>query len=108
MQGLVTQAHENDKRRPLMRVRHFIIPVSLLATLGACGAPAPSTTDRGFIADLSPEVAALAAPNQNLNAVQFRPENGCYWVQWDGPVETVMVPLRAASGGVVCTPSAAR
>ena len=91
-----------------MRVRHFIIPVSLLATLGACGAPAPSMDERGFIADLSPEVAALAAPNQNLDAVQFRPDDGCYWVQWDGPVETVMVPLRATGGGLVCSPSAAR
>jgi hypothetical protein len=89
-----------------MRVRHLIIPASLLATLGACSAPAPATDERSFISDLSPEVAALAAPNQNLDAVQFRPADRCYWVQWDGPVETVMVPLRAAGGGRVCAPSA--
>jgi hypothetical protein len=73
----------------------LIIPASLLATLGGLRRSCPATDERGFIIDLSPEVAALAAPNQNLNAVQFRPEDGCYWVQWDGPVETVMVPLRA-------------
>ena len=90
-----------------MRPRHLIIPASLLAILGACGAPTPATDERGFVRELSPQVRALAAPNQNLYAVQYRPQDGCYWVQWDGPVETVMVPLRSWDGDRICSSAVA-
>ncbi len=88
-----------------MRPQTLIFPAALLA-LGACGAPPPATNDRGFIAELSPSVAALAAPNQDLTAVQWRPEDGCYWYLYEGPVETLMVPLRADDGGKICAPGA--
>jgi len=31
------------------------------------------------------------------------PEDGCYWYQHSGPVETTMVPLRAVGGNPICT-----
>lgn len=88
-----------------MRLLTLILPAALLA-LGACGAPAPATNEQGFLTELSPAVAALAAPGQNLDTVQWRPEDGCYWYLYEGPVETLMVPLRGVDGGKICAPGA--
>lgn len=91
-----------------MRRRVIMGPAALLMSLGACAAPEPAPVDdRGFITELSPKVVALAAPNQNLDAVRVNPQDGCYWYRHDGPVETLMVPLRAVDGGKICTGTAA-
>ena len=48
-------------------------------------------------------VVRLAAPNQDLSTARLLPEDGCYWYQHSGPVETAMVPLRAVGGNPICT-----
>ena len=47
-------------------------------------------------------VLELAAPYQDLEAVVFRPEDGCYWYWHEGPVERTLLPLRAVGGGPIC------
>ena len=49
----------------------------------------------------------LRGSNQPLDKVRLRPEDGCYWYEYQGPVETLMVPLRAVGGGKICQALAA-
>jgi hypothetical protein len=74
--------------------------LGLLAVLTAC-APA-STTGGGFARDVPEEVAAIAAPNQNLQSVKLMEDDNCYWYQHVGPVETTMLPLRSKRGSHIC------
>ena len=67
-----------------------------LAYLTAC------TTTGGFIKELPEEVVTLAAPNQNLQAVRLLEEDGCYWYEHDGPVETTLLPLLSKRGRHIC------
>jgi len=86
-----------------LRWRRLFLPAAL-ALVGGCAAPPDPAEDAppGFIEDLSPKVVALAAPNQNLDKVRLNPEDRCYWYLHEGPVESVMVPLRAVDGGLIC------
>ncbi len=56
-----------------------------------------------FLETLPEEVARIAAPYQNLSAVMLLPQDGCYWYQHVGPVETTMLPLRSLRGRAICT-----
>jgi hypothetical protein len=47
-------------------------------------------------------VIALAAPDQNIETARLRPEDGCYWYEHSGPVETTLVPLRSPAGNPIC------
>lgn len=82
-----------------------LIASAALLALGACDAAMTQTSNQptGFIEVLPEQVVALAAPNQNLQAVQLRPEDGCYWYRYSGPVETTMLPLRTVDGRPICT-----
>lgn len=72
----------------------------LFGTITAC-APTPGTvvSEEG---DLPENVAALAAPNQNLSTARLREEDGCYWYSHSGPVETTELPLRTIEGRPIC------
>ncbi len=76
----------------------------LLAGLTACG---PATTSGGLMSDVPEEVAAIAAPNQNLNTVKLMDDDNCYWFEHVGPVETTMLPLRSKRGRHICLRPAA-
>jgi hypothetical protein len=97
----------NTPRRPLntSHKARSLAAGSILLVLAACGAPvqSPVDPDTGFIRDLPPEVIALADSRQNLQAVRLM-EDGCYWYQHSGPVETTMLPLRTPTGSPLCTP----
>ena len=56
-----------------------------------------------FISELPEGVLAIAAPYQDLTAVQIDPSDGCYVYRHVGPVETTLLPLRAANGRPICT-----
>jgi len=82
-----------------------LVVVAILPLVSACGAPAvgPAVAqDPVFVAELPPDVAAMAAPNQDLSNVQLMPEDRCYWYLHEGPVESVMVPLRSIEGDLIC------
>lgn len=78
----------------------WIWPVASAVILGAC------STDMN-VASQEPEtvpeaVIALAAPDQNIQTARLRPEDGCYWYEHSGPVETTLVPLRSPAGNPIC------
>ena len=68
----------------------------VFATIAAC---APTSE---FIRELPDEVVALAAPNQNLQAVKLLEDDSCYWYEHDGPVERTLLPLVSARGRQIC------
>jgi len=78
--------------------------LGLLLAVAAC-APAGSQNSRDgdFIRNLPEEVVAISASYQNLQAVRLLPEDGCYWYQHVGPVETTLLPLRTVEGRPICT-----
>ena len=88
-----------------MTVRFGLAAICL--TLAACDVPlstpgASGATGAGFIANLPENVIASAAPHQDLSAVTVLPEDGCYWYQHRGPVETTLLPLRTVDGRPIC------
>ena len=80
-----------------MRFESFAICGALLF-LASCG----PTTGSGNFVTLPEAVVAMAAPDQDLNTVSLR-EDGCYWYQYRGPVETTELPLRSREGRPICT-----
>ncbi|WP_232831431.1 hypothetical protein [Pseudogemmobacter bohemicus] len=51
---------------------------------------------------LSEEVLALVGPNQDLASARLVPEDGCYWYEHTGPVETTLIPLLSQRGRPIC------
>ena len=60
-------------------------------------------TDPTASGNLPPDIAAMAAPNQDLSTARVLPEDGCYWYTHQGPVETTLLPLRTKEGRPICT-----
>ena len=83
-----------------MRLRTGALGISMLA-LSAC-TETGAGTEPGVIKELPEPIAALAAPNQDLNSVRILPEDGCFWYRHVGPVETTLLPLRTADGRPIC------
>jgi len=72
--------------------------------LTACTAPNSGVDPQtGFLKELPEAITELANPNQDLSAVILKPEDGCYWYRYDGPIETTMLPLRTRAGNPICT-----
>jgi hypothetical protein len=44
----------------------------------------------------------MAAPDQDVATARLVPEDGCYWYEHSGPVETTLLPLRTANGNPIC------
>ena len=74
-----------------------IIAAEMLVMAG-CTAPSA-----GPIGNVSEAVVALAAPGQDLATARLLPEDGCYWYEHRGPVETTLLPLRTVNGNPICT-----
>ncbi|WP_074963719.1 hypothetical protein [Aliiroseovarius crassostreae] len=84
-----------------MLQKYAVIMVATLALTG-CVVPLKEDNDPFRVGNIPESVAALAAPNQDLNTAQLRPEDNCYWYAHSGPVETTLVPLRSAGGNPIC------
>ena len=80
-------------------MKHVKIAFILLTGLAACAEP---TQNGDFLREVPEELIARAAPNQNLNAVTILEEDGCFWYQHVGPVETTLLPLLSTRGGQLC------
>jgi hypothetical protein len=65
-----------------------------------------SNPSERFFTELPEGVLAIVADNQDLTAVRIDPADGCYVYRYAGPVETTFLPLRAKSGGPICSRSA--
>jgi len=70
--------------------------------LGACSAPVTEKTDTVQVGEIPAAVAALADPDQDLQSARLVPEDGCYWYEHAGPVETTLIPLRTVDGRPIC------
>ncbi|MDB6182581.1 hypothetical protein [Paracoccus fistulariae] len=85
-----------------MQKRTAAIALTLLIAAG-CTAP---TTQKAADAEspypIPNEVVAIAGPNQDLTTARLDPSDDCYWYYHAGPVETTLVPLRAANGNQIC------
>ncbi|SFJ05463.1 hypothetical protein [Celeribacter neptunius] len=87
-------------------MKHVWGPVSAmvaLTMLAGCAEPMGRTTEDGFLTKLPEGLAEIVAPHQDLTAVMVNPDDGCYWYEHDGPVETTLLPLRALDGRPICT-----
>ncbi|SPH18245.1 hypothetical protein DEA8626_01777 [Defluviimonas aquaemixtae] len=83
-----------------MRERNVAVFLVLLITAGC----SVQTTDAGGGAvNVSEAVVALAGPGQDLASARLMPEDGCYWYEHRGPVETTLLPLRTAGGNPICS-----
>ena len=83
-----------------MRERNAAVFAVLLITAGCVSQTTTTGSDAG---NVSEAVAALAAPGQDLASARLLPEDGCYWYEHRGPVETTLLPLRTAGGNPICT-----
>lgn len=85
-----------------MRYQIAITGSALLFVAG-CALPQDNVgKDAKTIGAVPDKVLAMAGPDQDLSTVHLRPEDGCYWYEHSGPVETTVVPLRTASGSLIC------
>lgn len=83
-------------------MKNKLLAVSaILPVLAACDVP----NDASRNVNLPESVVAMAAPNQDLSSAVILPEDGCYWYQHQGPVETTLLPLRTKEGRPICTRS---
>ncbi len=76
-----------------------------IALLGACASTPTSQEGAipGLVDELPEAVAAIVDTEQDVSVVRISPEDGCYWYQWAGPVETTFLPLRTFDGRMICT-----
>lgn len=72
-----------------------------LSVLSACADNGGQNGD--FMREVPEQVIELAAPNQNLSAVTILEEDGCFWYEHVGPVETTLLPLLSTRGRHICT-----
>jgi len=80
--------------------RKFIIGSAFSALLSGCTAVVGTEgTEPGIIPE---QVAALAAPYQDVSTARLLPRDGCYWYLHRGPVETTLLPLRTVDGRPIC------
>ena len=78
------------------------IAMTVLIAAG-CGARTAQTgLDENAPYPIPDEVVAIAGPGQDLTTARLDPADGCYWYDHAGPVETTLVPLRAANGNQIC------
>lgn len=72
------------------------------AVVSGCSGTGTTGSDQ-IITTLPEGVLAIAAPNQNLNAVRISPTDGCYEYRYVGAVETTFLPLRSKDGRPICS-----
>lgn len=79
------------------------LPVLFLPLLVAgCMATGQGGSAPDELPPLPEQVVAVAAPWQDLSTARLMPEDGCYWYQHVGPVETTLLPLRTPEGRPIC------
>ena len=86
-----------------MQTRHMMIGAALLLASGCAAPMANSRAPVDAVGNLPEQIVNLAAPGQDLTTAQLRSEDGCYWYEHSGPVETTLVPLRSIGGNPICT-----
>ena len=86
-----------------MQIRRAPIIAAMLVLAGCSTLSMDDGDAPNRVGSVAEAVAALAAPGQDLTTARLLPEDGCYWYEHSGPVETTLVPLRSAGGNPICT-----
>jgi len=86
-----------------MQKRNTAYAAAFLFSAACTAQPVETTGSPNQSRGLSEAVAARAAPGQDLSSARLVPEDGCYWYEHRGPVETTLVPLRTVGGAPLCT-----
>lgn len=82
----------------------FAALVLLPLLLTACATPEEPATGGGtWLRELPEGLAEAAAPGQSLTRVTILPEDSCYWFEYEGRVETTLLPLRTPEGNPICS-----
>ena len=85
-----------------MLKQHALIIAAILVLTG-CSVLTMKGNPPTKVGNIPEAVAALAAQDQDLTTVRLLPEDGCYWYEHSGPVETTLVPLRSTGGNPICS-----
>ena len=85
-----------------MLKRTAAIVMTVLVAAGCTARTAETGGDENSPYPIPNEVVAIAGPNQDLTTARLDPADDCYWYYHAGPVETTLVPLRAANGNQIC------
>ncbi|WP_122072308.1 hypothetical protein [Pseudophaeobacter sp. EL27] len=87
-----------------MKGSSWILAGGILALVGCTDVNnSGPTVSQAHLAVLPEGVLALAAPNQDLDAVRIDAVDGCYVYRHKGPVETAYLPLRTTEGRPICS-----
>ena len=89
--------------RPVLSKKSATIGATLLLTAGCAIPPGGGSGAANAIGKIPESVVAMAAPDQNISTARLVPDDGCYWYEHSGPVETTLVPLRTPNGSRICT-----
>lgn len=81
------------------------LPCAVLLPAALSGCVAATGAQDGELPSLPEEVVAVAAPWQDLASARLMPEDGCYWYEHRGQVETTLLPLRTPEGRPICAPA---
>ena len=82
---------------------NVMIGTTLLFTAGCAIPPSSGSDAANVIGDIPDSVVAMAAPDQDISTARLVPDDGCYWYEHSGPVETTLIPLRTPNGSRICT-----
>jgi len=87
-----------------MRKSTTLAVVGVVMLAACAGAP---VEDTGANSDevIPPELVNLAAPNQDISTARILPEDGCYWYEHRGRVETTLLPVKTRDGRRICLPA---
>jgi uncharacterized protein YcfL len=86
-----------------MQKRNAAIVATMLILAGCSSSTSVSGNAATRVGNVPDAVVDLAAPGQNLASARLLPEDGCYWYEHSGPVETTLLPLRTTAGNPICS-----
>lgn len=85
-----------------MSTKAAALATLVLITAGCAPGVMETSSDDSSPYPIPEQVVAIAGPGQNLMTARLDPADQCYWYDHAGPVETTLVPLRAANGNHIC------
>ncbi|WP_338050527.1 hypothetical protein [Roseovarius dicentrarchi] len=96
------QTMEGRFMRAIIEKRAVMIATTLSLTAGCAMQSAETGGTANQIGNIPANVVALADPNQDISTARLLPDDGCFWYEHRGPVETTLVPLRSPEGNPIC------
>jgi hypothetical protein len=93
---------KGNSMQVLMLKQKMMVAVALLLTTGCAIQPTGPNDTADQTGNVPEAVVAMAAPDQDVATARLVPEDGCYWYEHSGPVETTLLPLRTANGNPIC------